>query len=528
MQGVLGATLHVAGEIGAMTRQARRSAPAARRARRSRAHRARSVPGALGLTLVGALIPGLGFILAGRAKLGAFVLTVTATLVGLGIAIGLTRREQVLAVAVNPDELLVVAGVVLFLAICWIWVIISSHRLLRPAATSTAGRAFGSAFVGLICFAIAAPMAMGAQSVMAQRDLVSSVFASEGSSKSATRPKVENKKDPWATTPRLNLLLLGADDGAGRDGTRTDTVIVASIDTKTGDTALMTFPRNTIKMPFPQDSPLHRVYPDGYWQPGLSTMSSEAQNYYLDAMYRFVPAEHGELIGESDNKGADVLKLSVGAATGLKIHYYMQVNLKGFEMMVNALGGITVNVNYRIPVGGDDNGTIGYTGDDRLPGRYLEPGPNKHLQGFDALWFARGRYNVAGADHARQVRQRCTIKALVDAADPGTVVTNYQQIAKAGKNLLRTDIPQELLPAFVDLALKVKQGEVTNIDIKDDLKYGHPDFDAVRATIKKELAAAANGKPTVTPTNPVSPASPSRKPTTPVVTDECAYNPSPE
>jgi len=513
-----------------MTRQARRSAPAGRRAKRSRAYRARSVPGAIGLTLVSALIPGLGFVIAGRAKLGAFVMTMAASVAGLSVAIAFTRREQVLQLAVNPDELLLAAGILGFLAICWIAVIVSSHRLLRPADGGAAGRAFGSLFVGLICFAIAAPMAVGAQSVIAQRDLVSSVFASEGSSKSATRPKMD-KKDPWANIPRLNLLLLGADDGAGREGTRTDTVIVASIDTRTGDTALMTFPRNTVKMPFPESSPLHDVYPNGFWQPGLDPGSGEAQNWFLDAMYRFVPAEHGDLIGDSDNKGADVLKLSVGEATGLKLHYYMQVNLKGFEKMVDALGGITVNVNYRVPVGGDDNGTIGYTGDDRLPGRYIEPGPNKHLLGFDALWFARGRYNVAGADHARQVRQRCTIKALVEAADPRTVVTNYQQIAKAGKNLLRTDIPQELLPALVELALKVKQGEVTNIDIKDDLRYGRPDFDGVRETISKALARG--GKPAVqpstpsTPTMPTSPASPTKKPSTPAG-DECAYNPSPE
>ena len=86
--------------------------------------------------------------------------------------------------------------------------------------------------------------------MMAQRDLVGSVFQSEGNSKSATRPKVD-KKDPWANTPRLNLLLLGADDGVGRTGVRTDTVIVASIDTKTGDTALISLSRNWMRMPFP-------------------------------------------------------------------------------------------------------------------------------------------------------------------------------------------------------------------------------------------------------------------------------------
>src|SRR6185295_1847380 len=51
--------------------------------------------------------------------------------------------------------------------------------------------------------------------------------------------------------PRLNILLLGGDAGPGRVGTRTDTVILASINTKTGDTALISLPRNLTHMPFP-------------------------------------------------------------------------------------------------------------------------------------------------------------------------------------------------------------------------------------------------------------------------------------
>ena len=125
-------------------------------------------------------------------------------------------------------------------------------------------------------------------------------------------------------------------------------------------------------------------------------------------MYRKIPAQHPGILGPSDNEGADVLKLSVGEALGLKLHYYVQINLAGFAQLVEALGGITVNINYPVPVGGNDDKKI-------PPSRYLEPGPNRKLNGTDALWFARGRYKVPTADLARQARQRCTIKAIVDA-----------------------------------------------------------------------------------------------------------------
>ncbi len=500
-----------------------------RPAGRHRAHRARSVPRAIGLTLVSALFPGSGFIMGGRAKLGAFVMTLTFGLVGLAALVGLTRREQVLALAVNPQDLLVMSGVLVFLAMCWIAIIISSHRLLRPATASTASRAFGSAFVGLLCFAIATPMAVAAQSVMAQRDLVSSVFASEGKSKSATREKV-NKKDPWANTPRLNILLLGADDGVGREGTRTDTVMVASIDTKTGNTALISLSRNWMRMPFPENSPLHDKYPDGFWDPSLGP-NTEQPEFYLDAMYRNVPARYPDILGPSDNLGADVLKLSVGEAFGLKIHYYMQVNLEGFRSIVDALGGIKVNVNYRVPIGGDYK-DMSDPNDDVLPHDYIEPGPNQKMMGGRALWFARGRYGLS--DGSRQERQRCTIQAIVNAADPANVVTKYQAIASAGKKLLRTDIPQELLPAFVQLGLKVKGAKVTSLDLDKRKNFPNgrnPNYEGMREIIAKATDPKKAGTSTPKPTTAPTSASTKRPATTPTpgeaqdLKDACAYHP---
>jgi hypothetical protein len=258
------------------------------RARRAqRGHRAGSASRAIGLTLLSALIPGLGFVLGGRKKLGAFIITLSVGLLALGAYIGLTRRQSVLALAVDPSRLLIATAVVVVLGICWICVVVSSHKLLRPVSVSATGRLAGSLVVGLICFAIAVPTTVAAQTVMAQRDLIGSVFASQGNSKSATRPKLGNQSDPWANTPRLNILLLGADDGAGRLGTRTDTVMVASIDTKTGDTSLMSLSRNWMRMPFPADSPLHKVYPTGYWDPALGNV--EQPGYYLDSMYDSIP-----------------------------------------------------------------------------------------------------------------------------------------------------------------------------------------------------------------------------------------------
>lgn len=519
----------------------RRSAPRgnAPRANRSRhrGHRARSASQALGLTLLSTLIPGLGFVLGGRKKLGAFVMTLSLGLLVIGAYVGLTKRDSILALAVDPSQLLIATAAVVLLGFLWICVVVSSHKLLRPISLTATGRLAGSMFVGLLCFGIAVPTTVAAQTVMAQRDLVGSVFQSEGNSKSATRPKVD-KKDPWANTPRLNLLLLGADDGVGREGTRTDTVIVASIDTKTGDTSLISLSRNFMRMPFPQDSPLYKKFPDGYWDPSLGNV--EQPEYYLDSMYDNIPKKYPHILGPSDNEGADVMKVSVGEAMGLDIDYYMQVNLKGFEQIVDALGGITVNINYKVPIGGDYGAGPG-SNSEKKPSGYLQPGPNQKLNGHDALWFARGRYGLS--DPSRQERQRCTIHAIVNSANPATLVTKYQAIASASKQLLRTDIPQEILPAFIDLGLKVKNANVSNVDLDKSKNFPtgkNPDYEAMREIVRKAIEPQATKPVASTPSTKTSTkpsTSTTKKPGSTATTktpagtpqnlnDACAYNPN--
>ncbi|MBP2351964.1 LCP family protein required for cell wall assembly [Kribbella aluminosa] len=452
----------------------------------------------------------------------------SAGLLALGVYVGLAQRDSVIALALSPSGLLVATATVVVLGTGWIWVVISSHKLLRPISMSYTGRLTGALVVGLLCFGIAVPTTVTAQTVMAQRDLIGSVFKSQGSSRSATRPTV-NAKDPWAHIPRLNILLLGGDNGNGRTGTRTDTVMVASIDTKTGNTALMSLSRNWMRMPFPANSPLHAKYPDGFWDPSLGNV--EQPQYYLDAMYDTVPKKYPGLLGQTDNEGADVVKLAASAAFGLDIEYYMQVSLQGFQKIIDALGGLTVNINYRVPIGGE-YGTGPGANKAKLPSGYLQPGPNQKLNGHDALWFARGRYGLS--DPSRQERQRCTIHALVNSADPATLVTKYQQIAAAGKEMLRTDIPQELLSALVQLGLKVKKANVTNIDLNSAKNFPsgkNPNYSGMREIIRNALSAhpatttPATRKPATHKTTP-KPTTTTTPGTAQNLNDACAYHPT--
>jgi LCP family protein required for cell wall assembly len=452
----------------------------------------RSFRRAVAYTIAGTAIPGLGLIAGRRRLIGSVILGIfTTALLAIGIY-ATVDRQDLLAHAVDPKTLRRAAVALVIIALVWVGIIIASHLSLRSRPTR-GQRVIGGVLVGVLSFAVAAPMAVAAHYSYVTASSVGAVFKSENDTKSATRPTLEatqttpgkpKSQDPWASKPRLNVLLLGGDAGAGRIGTRTDTVILASINTKTGDTTLFSLPRNLTRMPFPKRSPLHKRYPYGF-----TTGDPSNAEYFLNAMYRNVPRSvPKDILGPTDNLGADVLKLSVGEALGLRVDYYVLINLEGFSKMINALGGIRLNINTYIPIGGDTDRHI-------PPKDYLKPGPNQKLNGRSALWYARGRYG--SDDFARMDRQRCVINAIIKQANPKNMLARYEDVANAGKQLVYTDIPQEVLPLMVDLSLRVKDGNVRSIVFKSGVagfSSSSPDFTLMRKRVKAALSETKNPK----------------------------------
>ncbi len=80
-------------------------------------------------------------------------------------------------------------------------------------------------------------------------------------------------------------------------------------------------------------------------------------------------------------------------------------------------------------------------------------------------------------------RQRCTVDAIIDAANPMTLFRHYTDLVKAGKDVVYTDIPRDLAPAFVELALKVKDAKTKSVVFKtsEHFNSSDPDFDWMQA-----------------------------------------------
>jgi polyisoprenyl-teichoic acid--peptidoglycan teichoic acid transferase len=432
--------------------------------------------------IVGAILPGSGLWAAGRRVIGASILLVFVSLCAFVGYFGLTKPRSIVHLALQPDTLLLLAIALPLVGLAWAGTVVATYLALRPPDLSVMRRIVAIGAVTILVAVVGVPFAMGGRYAWVQKDLVEHVFANS-TSKSATRPTTAPRAvgNPWQDQGRVNVLLLGSDAGPDRIGVRPDTIILASIDTKTGATVMFSVPRNLQKIPFPAGSALAKTYPNGtYAGPG------DELEWLINSVYQNVPAQHPGLL-DSDNPGADATKLAVSGALGIPVDYYAMVNLKGFKQLIDALGGITVNVNHRVAMGGEADAGL-------MPGGWIEPGPNQHLDGFDALWFARGRYGAD--DYQRMGRQRCVIKAIIDQADPLTVLTRYEALAASSRDLFFTDIPHDLLPAFADLAWKVKGANVTSIAFTNEvIRPSNPDYQQIHALVQKAIKESTTKKP---------------------------------
>jgi LCP family protein required for cell wall assembly len=226
-------------------------------------------------------------------------------------------------------------------------------------------------------------------------------------------------------------------------------------------------------VPFPASSPLHKAFPNGYGCPDHSCM--------LNAVYTYA-ASHPDLYPGVKNPGAQATKEAIEGATGLKINYYALIDLQGFQKLIDAVGGITLTVNTRLPIGG------------QVPGQkvknYIEPG-TQHMDGFHALWYARSRH--ADSDYARMARQKCVMNAMLNQLDPVTVLTKFNKIATAGRQIVETDVPPKAINQLIGLAGKAKQHKIASVAFVPPAIYpGSPDFGLMHRMVTDAVNAATD------------------------------------
>ncbi len=445
----------------------------------------------MALTWASAVVPGLAHWVAGRRRSAVVIFSLAlALLIGIVVLALTTSRTELLRMAVRPGWLTVVIVVALAIALAWVVLVTGSYRVLGPV------RQTGVAQVGVILaltvlsLLVAAPPVAVARYAYLQRDLVTNLFPDEDPNSGLAAGRDGGGSDqPFAGRNRVTILLLASDAGPDRTGTRTDSMVAASIDTHTGDVILFSLPRNLQEVPMPP-GPLRDQWPHGF--PDL-----------LNGVYQFVTNQPHLLEGARD-RGAAGIKSVVSYILGIPIDYYAMVNLEGFNEFVDAIGGVTIDVTQRLPIGG-----LLADGTRVPPVGYIQPGV-QHLNGSLAQWYARSRRD--GTDYDRMLRQRCLIGAMVQQATPVNVLKHFQELSSATKKLAETDIPRSVLPDLITLGDRMHSGSsIRSVAfVPPVIHTGNPDYEKIRRLVKQALepkpaAASASATPAAPPPTSAAP-----------------------
>jgi LCP family protein required for cell wall assembly len=236
---------------------------------------------------------------------------------------------------------------------------------------------------------------------------------------------------PWDGKERLNVLLIGSDQRPGESSFNTDTLIVASVEPETGEVAMFQVPRDTVDVPVPANA-------RSVWG---SVYRGKINSWFTANRGRsdLWPGKTGSA------RGFNSLKALLGELYGLDIRYYALVNFQGFRKVVNAMGGVQINV--QIPVAESQFPTSG----GRLTRIYIPAGP-QHMTGTEALRYARSRHRAAGGDFDRGRRQQRVLLSLREQMNAQAIIANLPELVGALKDSVKTDIRTKDLPKLLALA----------------------------------------------------------------------------
>lgn len=409
------------------------------------------------LTLLGMTVaaPGSAQLVAGHKRVGRVAFGAFAAAVFAGVVVvvvALWKPDSLLSLFTQLWVLRVLRFTLIAYALGWAYLLIDAWRLANPLGLAREQRLLITGLNGLLCFSLTGALLFASNLVAVQRDFIHEVFG--GGTASAARDG------------RYNVLLLGGDAGPRRVGIRPDSITVASIDERTGRTVLFGLPRNLANVPFPEGSVMHKQFPDGF----------DCDGCYLNGVHTWAH-EHEELFPSADDPGVEATTDAVEEITGLHMNYYVLIDLKGFQNLVDAVGGVTIKLREPIPIGsvGDITDTI--------------PAGTRHLDGFEALWYARSR--ATSDDYSRMARQKCLMNAMLHQLDPMTVVKNFGDIARAGKQVISTSIPAGELGELASLSLKTRKLPITTVSfVPPKVDTGDPNWTAIRSMVTKAVAAS--------------------------------------
>ena len=429
------------------------------------------------LVLLTLLVPGSAQLVAGDRRLGRAALRVTLTVWAvllLALLLLLVNRTFLINVITNPFASLAVVVVLVALAVGWAFLFVNTLRLIRPVLLAPSARPGVGIALVLAMVLGSGSLSYAAYLLNVGRNAIGSIFSAG--------PAI----DP--VDGRYNFLMMGGDAGEDRTGRRPDSLSVLSIDAETGQTAIISVPRNLQNAQFSEDSPMRAVYPDGY---------NCGDECLINAINTEVTNEHADLYPGVADPGAQATLEAVSGTLGLTVQAYVLVDMQGFSSLIDAMGGIRIKAGGWVPMSGyfDD-----FTQTHGMPIGWI-PAGEQTLDGNQALWYGRSREYVD--DYSRIQRQQCVQQAMLKQLDPATLVAKFEDIANAGTKVVESNVSSSQLGSFVDLAIKAKGQEVKRLTIGPpdfDASFSTvPDFDQIHGRVDQLLASASGAQSAAAP-----------------------------
>ncbi len=254
-----------------------------------------------------------------------------------------------------------------------------------------------------------------------------------------------------AFNKRINLLIIGLDKRPQYRELapyRTDTLMVATVDPLAKTMSLLGIPR---------DLHINIHHPRGFvYQDRINTSYGVGFN-----------------IDRSIESGARQLQKDLLENFGIETDYWVIMDFKGVEKLVNAVGGVDLDIPKDLAVpfhwySDDDQveGTLGLT---------FPPGP-QHLDGYNAVAF--GRYRETDDDFHRIRRQQMVVIAALSRVFSRGLLNNPFGLWDAYNSTVKTNINRGSLPGMAVL-LKQTNARMTTYSLADPVNGSPTVFDAV-------------------------------------------------
>jgi polyisoprenyl-teichoic acid--peptidoglycan teichoic acid transferase len=271
---------------------------------------------------------------------------------------------------------------------------------------------------------------------------------------------------------RVTILLVGVDFAPGRTTHLTDTMLVATLDSETGDGAMISIPRDLYGVPLGDG----RVY-NAKLNSLMATASADPVTY--------------------PQGGPGTLKTAIGDLLGTRIHYFAAIDIEGLREVIDTLGGVTVTVERTL---NDPRYQDTLTGQ---RGLYIEAG-EQHLNGYTALGYVRSRMSAGESDFTRAERQQQLLTAIAAKLTAGNLLVTLPGLLDAVKGNVATDIPSARISALAGEVQEADLGGLERVVLSPDDGFVtvdatsaagyvlYPNLEAIRA-LADEIFESADG-----------------------------------